>query len=172
MISVAPLAGDSPRLLAAESVESHARRHAKRLLLTWLRETAAKVGYDEYANFAGLSWRVNRPAPHWGIWCEYPVLAEGHGIDTVWDEVLRRWRKRSPTYDELIAAGLRPTAVLDIAIQHKGTIAFAIEVVHKHHCEPQKIAFLSDQLTLLEIPAYWVLGQVDRPTEIPCEFYL
>lgn len=31
---------------------------------------------------------------------------------------------------------------------------------------------LRERLTLLEISAYWVLGQVRRPTAIPAEFYL
>lgn len=153
-------------------LESYAHRTAKRILAGWLQESAAEAGNDGHADFVGLSWRVNRRGPHWGIWQEYPVISDYRGLDPVWDEVSPRWRARPPTYAEVTARGLRPMAVLDIAIQHKGTIAFAIEVVHKHHCDPRKIGFLRDRLTLLEIPAYWVLGQVDRPSEIPREFYL
>lgn len=153
-------------------LESYAHQTAKRLVAEWLQESAAKAGCDECADFAGLSWRVNRPGPHWGIWQEYPVIADYRGLEPVWDEVSPRWRARPPTYNEVIALDLRPMAVLDVAVQHKGMIAFAIEVVHKHRCDPRKIGFLRDRLTLLEIPAYWVLGQVDRPSEIPTEFYL
>lgn len=154
------------------SVESFAHKEAKRLLVAWLRETAAAAGCDGRADFGGLSWRVNRPGPAWGVWNEHPILADGTGINPVWDETDDRWRGRPPTYDEIIASGTRPMAVLDVAVQHKGHIAFAIEVVHKHHCEPRKIGFLRDKLTLIEIPSYWVLGQVERPTAIPAEFWL
>lgn len=154
------------------SVESYAHRHAKELLLLWLRAEACAAGYDGYADFCDMSWRVNRQAPHYGVWTEYPVLADGTGIDTVWDEHNEAWRSRPPTFDELRERDEYPAAILDIAIQHKGRIAFGIEIVHKHRCAPSKIEFLRGQLTLLEIPAYWVLGQVDRPTEIPAEFYL
>lgn len=159
--------GSAPR-----SVESHAHRQAKRLLVKWLREAAAAAGHDGHADFCNLSWRVNRHRPHWGVWVEYPVLADGTGITTVWDEISENWRRRPPMRDELIERHLDPTCIIDIAIQHKGQIAFAIEVVHKHACDPRKIGFLRDRLTLLEIPAYWVLGQVDRPTVIPHEFFL
>lgn len=177
-----------------DSVESFAHLEAKRLLTAWLREAADAVGHDEYASFCGnaLSWRVNRQGPHWGVWQEYPVLADYTGLNQVWDETdlscprhgdkgcpgnchrfpVSRWQNRPPTYDDVIDMGFRPMVVLDIAIQHKGAIAFAIEVVHKHRCNPRKIGFLRDCLTLIEIPAYWVLGQIDRPSEMPSEFFL
>ncbi len=161
-------------------LESHAHRQAKRLLLQWLREAAAVDGYDGYAGFPGgapgcasISWRVNRGAPHYGVWREYPVLSDGTGIIPVWgEEDHERWKNRPRTYEEVVAMGFRPMCVLDIAIQHKGAVEYAIEIVHKHRCDPRKIGFLKPRLTLLEIPAYWVLGQVDRPSEIPAEFFL
>lgn len=162
-------------------LESFAHIEAKRLLLTWLREAAATAGRDEYACLGlrqaeddkdGIDWRVNRSGPHWGVWPEYPVLADGTGIERVWDEISERWNARPPTYDEVIRSGNRPMAVLDIAIQHKGQVVYAIEVVHKHRCDPRKIGFLRPRLTLLEIPAYWALGQVGTPTAIPAEFFL
>lgn len=154
------------------SVESHAHRQAKALLAKWLREAAAAVGRDGHADFAGLSWRVNRGGPHYGVWQEYPILDDGIGLSPVWDETHERWHSSPPSFDDITATGECPACVIDIAVQHKGDIAYAIEVVHKHRCDDRKIAFLTQRLTLLEIPAYWVLGQVDRPTEIPAEFYL
>ncbi len=167
------------------SVESHAHVEAKRLLLLWLRETAedamsSAANKQNHALFCmiaetdreGISWRVNRGAPHYGIWEEYPVLADDTGISPVWDEISDCWLSRPPTYEEVVDIGYRPMAVLDIAVQHKGEIHYAIEVVHKHRCNPQKIGFLRPRLTLIEIPAYWVLGQVGTPTAIPSEFFL
>lgn len=161
-------------------LESHAHQNAKALLIRWLHESAEKAGLDGHAVFpaeaptcAGIEWRVNRPKrSRWGVWQEYPILADCQGISPVWDEVSSRWKRRPPTYDEVVADGFRPMAIVDIAVQHKGTIAYAIEVVHKHRCDPRKIGFLRPHLTLLEIPAYWVLGQVDRPSTIPSEFFL
>lgn len=161
-------------------LESHAHQNAKALLARWLREAAEKAGLDSLAQFpaeadpySAIQWRVNRPKrSRWGIWQEYPILSNYQGINPVWDELSERWKRRPPTYDEVVAEGFRPMVVVDIAVQHKGLIAYAIEVVHKHRCDPRKIGFLRRELTLLEIPAYWVLGQVDRPKEIPSEFFL
>jgi len=161
-------------------LESHAHQNSKELLTRWLREAAEKVGLDGLAKFpaeadpyTAIQLRVNRAKrSRWGVWQEYPILSDCQGIAPVWDEVSSRWKRRPPTYDEVVDGGDRPMAVVDIAVQHKGIIAYAIEVVHKHRCNPRKIGFLRPHLTLLEIPAYWVLGQVDRPKEIPAEFFL
>lgn len=182
------------RLTAPLRLESHAHREAKALMVKWLREAAANVGWDEYARFSAITWRVNRPGPHWGIWAEYPILWNDgvqfgeDGLTTVWDEVCGDgrayledefpaessypWRSEPPTYDQLAERGTPPYCVLDVAVQHKGQIAYGIEIVHKHRCGKAKLAFLRGRIVLIEIPAYWVLGQVDRPSEIPAEFFL
>lgn len=159
--------------LPSASVESHAHRLAKKLMTGWLRQTASETGRDGHADFCGIGWRVNRPPPHFGIWLEYP-FADLPSITDVWDERSERWSSRPPTYAELAALNLRPRAIVDIAVQHKGRIAWAIEIVHKHPVDEAKLDFLRTRtdLTLIEIPAYWVLGQVDRPSEIPPEFFL
>lgn len=149
------------------SLESYAHQAAKRILLGWLRDVASDAGVD-----GGIGWRVNRRAPHFGVWAELPILSDGTGIEPAWDEIDRKWRRRPPRYDEVVEGGFRPMAMLDIAIQHKGRIAYAIEVIHKHRCEPRRVAFLADKLTIIEIPAYWVLGQVGRPSDVPPEFFL
>lgn len=150
-------------------MESIAHREAKRYMLLWLREEADK---SEFANFAGISWRVNRGPPFHGVWSEYPILPNGRGgNDIVWDE----WEEDGsiPTYAELMRRGTPPTVVLDIAIQHKGRISYAIEIKHTHACSERKIDFLRSQsITLLEIPTQWILGQVFTPRRIPEEFLL
>lgn len=154
-------------------VESYAHVTAKRLIVEWFREAAAAAGRDAVAGFAGFSWRVNRAGPAWGIWDEYPILSDGTGAVHVWDEISDRWRARSPSYADVIEMGYRPMAVVDIAIQHKGRVILAIEIRHKSPVGPRKLSFLHKHINdVLEIPAYWVLGQVDRPCQIPGEFWL
>ena len=63
------------------SVESYAHKAAKAAVVSWLRDAAV---LDEWVKAAGISWRVNRGAPWFGIWEEYPVV---NGEDCcVWDE--------------------------------------------------------------------------------------
>jgi len=155
----------------ATSKESYAHRFAKEQLCAWLRKAAQHAGPDEYAHFCGLSWRVNRGAPHYGVWPEYPLQCKQ---DTVWDEIDDKWLERPPTRDEAIAARMPPDFILDIAIQHKGAITIGIEIVHKNRFSPTKVILLNRAFwpfSLFEIPAAWVLGQVDCPTDgIPDEF--
>lgn len=146
---------------------------AKRLLVEWLRETSAAVGWDGHAEFGGFSWRVNRSGPSFGIWEEYPILFGGDGTETVCDEIDDKWIAAPPTYDDVVALGSRPACILDIAVQHKGQITLAVEVRHKHACDDRKVHFLRRLgIGLIEIPTLWVLGQVERPVEVPREFWL
>lgn len=167
------------------NLESYAHRAAKEVFAGWLREVAAAAA--GYASLGGISWRVNRGGPHWGVWLEYPIMpGRGWGgpDGLVWDEssfpgssgclLDSPWRMRPPTFDECIQHyGSAPQWIVDIAIQHKGTISTVIEIVHKHPPSPTKIKALAECVTASEvwvIPARWVLGQVRRPESIPCEF--
>jgi len=150
--------------------ESHAHRLAKTLFAGWLRDSASSVGRDGYAGFAGIGWRVNRGPPTWGIWEEYP-FCDLSGI--VWDEIDDRWLCQPPSYDQLIAMGRPPFAIVDVAVQHKGMIAYAVEIMHKHECDEKKLTILRSCVnSILEVPAYWILGQVGTPTQIPEEFFV
>lgn len=154
------------------SVESYAHRSAKDVLATWLRECGAEVGYDGLATLGDLAWRVNLGAPSFGIWTEFPILRDGTGAIRVWDEIDDRWLRAPPTFDGVVALGYRPAAILDVAIQHKGQIAYGIEIKHKHGCDARRAAFLRQWMGVVEIPSAWVLGQVCRPTDIPEDFFL
>jgi hypothetical protein len=204
------------------SVESYAHKAAKATLAGWLRE-AAEDQYDDWINACGLSWRVNRPGPYWGVWEEYPFTENGVEINNVWDEddwwndlaglrehgdrryaqALRligcqtfshvgsgnygfggidtqffgptSCREREapkpsnpiPTYNDMLELGYPPRAIVDVAVQHKGTIIYCMEVVHKHGLTPQKRAFLQSLGTIcLVIPAAWILSQVERPKRL------
>jgi len=169
--------------------ESYAHSLAKDLVVSWLRNAAASAGRDEFANCFGHLWRVNRDGPHWGVWSEYPILADRSGIDPVWDEEKETdksppegvwptspWEERPPSYEELISEGRFPGAILDIAIQHKGSIIIGIEIRHKHPVSRRKMDFLEEVgmscISVLELLAYWVLGQVAPPTKCPAEFWI
>ena len=153
--------------------ESYAHSTAKTLLLGWLRGSAERAGLDGVADFCGIAWRVNRGAPAWGVFDELPILANGSGASPVWDEISERWTERPPTYDEVVESGSRPMAIADIAIQEKGRVVIAIEVRHKHPVDDRKRGFLRQHgVEVFEIPAYWALGQIDRPESMPPEFRL
>lgn len=157
------------------SVESYAHKTAKATVAQWLRETASECGgWDQYADLAGISWRVNRDGPHFGVWEEYPFILRGDGHYTVWDEVSEVYERRPPTYEELVEKNTRPSVIVDVAIQHKGQIAICIEVAHKNPLSPVKLMKLAEMgmYDVLEVPARWVLAQVGRPKRIPPEFWI
>lgn len=160
-------------LIQPPRLESYAHAVAKRLLLEWLREAASNPDPRGIADFAGFTWAVNRGGPAFGIWDEYPILSDGYGASPVWDEIDDRWRNDPPSYDDIVQMGFRPMAVVDIAIQRKGRLSIAIEVHHKHRVDARKLNFLRAlDVGVLEVPSAWALGQVDRPREIPGEFWL
>jgi hypothetical protein len=156
------------------SLESYAHKAAKAVVAGWLRDAARSAGDDMYVdNLLGFNgWRVNRPAPTWGVWEEYPVLSNGHGICPVWDES-GYGDERPPTVSELAAEGRFPTAVFDIAVQHKGVVIWAIEIEHKNPLSSQKVRrLIPHNLNLLALPSQWVLGQVGLPSAVPEAFWV
>ncbi|BAZ20830.1 hypothetical protein NIES4073_17080 [Kalymmatonema gypsitolerans NIES-4073] len=114
--------------------KTYAQKYAQDLLIKFLREEAKFVGYDAYVKsevLPTITWRVNRDAPYWGIFPDYPIAkSENTIIEIVWDEYLfntESTRKDAiPTIDELWNFGLVLETVLDIAIQHKGVIHTAV----------------------------------------------
>ena len=160
--------------------ESHSHDHARTLMIRWLRRAAKRAGYDKDATFGPLDWRVNRPARRWGVFPEYPLIeCMGNGYVPPWDEY-GTWPEKAPeiikegivpTYEELILANIRPLAIVDIAIQHKGMIRHVIEIVHKSDLPREKIALLCDRfrLKVWRVDAAWVLDQRDEPRKFPKE---
>jgi hypothetical protein len=156
------------------SQESYLHKSAKTVFAGWLRDAVITRDQQGYAECLGITWRTNRSGPNYGVWEEYPILSDGHGIDPVWDEIGGRWIPECPipTYDALHSAGTPPVAILDVAVQSKGLLYIGIEIVHKHDLTSRKKAILSTLgLPLLyKIPADWVLYKVRRPDSIPSEF--
>lgn len=154
------------------SVESYKHKHAKAILSGWLRDGAV---FDDYTSLAPLSWRVNRGAPHFGIWEEYPIAKNGRdwiGIWPVWDEYGDDWQERPPTYAELSDLGMPPSVIFDVAVQHKGSLIFGIEIVHRHGITPRKSRLLREFgpfLQVYTIPAEWIMCQVGKPEHLVLE---
>lgn len=166
------------------STESYKHQFAKELLAKWFRETACGLGY---VGIAPVNIRSNREkTSHKGVWVEYPIAigkdGTWHGMYTAtgrgatWDEHDSRWADRPPTYDELIALEYRPYVIFDVAIQHKGYIHIAFEVVHKNPVDARKLERLReiqqandlDGFTVYEIDAEWILRQVNPPKRLKC----
>jgi hypothetical protein len=176
-------------------IESYKHQFAKATLAQWFREIAA-VDEDRGTNklmFKNFYWRVNRGAPHYGIWVEYPVALDNQnrivGFDPVWDED-SRWgfegtedgecialerAGRPPTYEEVIELGLTPILIFDVAIQHKGSIIYALEVVHRNGISETKLDYINrartscNCLQVHTIDADWILSRIKRPDELICQ---
>lgn len=174
------------------SVESYAHLMAKEIFAGWLRDLAryacrgddCTVNGRSIVNLGGICWEVDRNGPHFGIWTEYPIgrfeeyPCLRHGLVPVWDEEWygekgkEPWKNRPPTYDELVHEGRPPEFIVDVAVQHKSRITYAIEIVHKNPPTDRKIkAFYEIGIHLVTIPAAWVLGQIAPPNDIPREFF-
>jgi hypothetical protein len=149
--------------------ESYKHKFAKQVLVSWLREEAEIAGHDNEASLGScIGWRVNRREPYWGVWEEYPICKDV-GLDNVWDEGWGgKFKFVIPTYEELIALNMPPLAILDIAIQEKGRIAYGIEVIHKNYISRKKgiRIFTLESLKVYQIDADWILNQVKKPSHL------
>ena len=149
-----------------DSLESYKHLAAKQVLAGWLRRAAGAAGPDAYASWAGVTWRVNRPAPDFGVWEEYPLTTQllRAGSVSAWDE---RGEAAPPTYRTLIGRDEPPLCIFDVAVQHKGLVTYAFEVVHQHPVTDTKRSILAalDVCTLV-LSAEWIMRQVGPPRRL------
>ncbi len=157
-------------------VESYLHKAAKDVVLGWLRAAAEKAD-------SGMDWfevrpvrcRTNRAGPGFGIWPEWPITQKGPGFgaEFVWDEV---WpiegepapNAPPPTPAEVMAAGYRLAAVIDIGVMHKGRLGCAVEIVHKHPVPQWKRDLLASyDVPLVEVCALAVLKQIEPRPFLP-----
>jgi len=167
-------------------MESYKHKFAKTTLAGWLRRVAANAGHDNAASLGPISWRVNRRSPHHGIWLEYPVCLDAAneiaGLFPVWDEwgalgdanPDRYFDVAPPTFKECLDGGLTPIAIFDVAVQHKGSIAYALEVVHRGEVSSTKRDYL-DRIRrecggprVYRIDADWILSRCGIPKALEC----
>lgn len=149
--------------------ESYAHKAAKEILAGWLRDQAVNHANpdSEWACLPPVSWRSNRT--NGGVWIEYPVCPCGAGYNPVWDEYdgdpeEPEFGDAPPTYERCIEMGLVPEYVLDIALQHKGVVCTAIEVVWRHPTPLSKRLDLEHRgIEVIEVSAYWILSQLGKP---------
>lgn len=165
-----------------ENLESYKHKFAKNVMLDWFRSFGIDGG-----GLPPFSWRPNRPEPHFGAWEEYPFCLDQDntvvGNAPVWDEVGHgwfeekeylhgkegAWLEKPPTYDECVSLGLCPIVVFDIALQHKGSIIYGIEIVHKHDISNIKLDYLKRiGIPTFRVEADWILSQCARPEKIKC----
>ncbi len=150
--------------------ESYLHNEAKQLLIKWLRELSKKVGPDNYCDWCGLKWRINRGPLFYGIYGEYP-LEENQKC--VWDE--RGWDNfEYPDYEWMKEHPNFNFKIPDIVITHKGAISHIIEITHKNPLTEEKIKFYKSLPVFVgeiwEIPAEWIMGQIKEPKKIPLKF--
>ena len=74
----------------------------------------------------------------------------------------------------LLKMDLLPLVIFDIAIQHKGCIAYAFEVVHKNGVSEVKTEYLNrissgNCIEVYTIDADWILSRIKRPQKLVCQ---
>ena len=119
-----------------------------------------------------LSW--NATAGRWADNCDFDGFGKPIGSCDI------QTFAAPPSYETLKGMNRPPAFIFDIGVQHKGVLCFGIEIVHKHDVSAKKSATMTevmseigaDHLSIIRLPAAWVLGQVRRPDQIPDEFWL
>jgi len=99
-----------------------------------------------------------------------PVFYNGEAFDgfSPWGDAKAEWRDRSPTIEELVALGRWPKFICDIVVFLSGVPVYAIEIIHAAPVSYEKRHWLNrNGITVIEMPARRVLGQVRRPEKLP-----
>lgn len=137
--------------------ESYQHAAARTVFLKWLNDIDKTSPYS--VKFGPFEWRGR-------VWEEFPF------VKGVSEPLQNFWDSKAPSYEELILNKLKPVAIVDIAIEHKGMIIYAIEIVHKHDISKLKIDRLKSlrrcfDLEIWRVEAHWILAQVGMPSSFP-----
>lgn len=153
--------------------ESYAHAAARATLVSWFREAAKSAGgYDANAECLDFEWRVNRGAPTFGIYPEFPLVRNvnvSYCKDCLGDvQVLdENGYAEIPTYEQLMYDNCPPQAILDVAMAHKGNIFRGFEICHRHPVSAEKSAYLATlDVAIYEISAEWILNQKSCPKRL------
>jgi hypothetical protein len=160
-------------LIKHQRGESYQHAAARTVFVEWLR---IKCGH-----FGPFMWRSDNGA----VYEEFPFIKDisepiGHSwaynqLEWIYKHKLIEIKNPPiPSYDELIAADVYPIAIADVAIEHKGMIVYAIEIVHKNDISEEKIAKLLKLnacvgLEIWRVEAHWILSQIGLPNSFPEE---
>jgi hypothetical protein len=130
--------------------ESYQHAAARTVFKYWLNSSKGKFGPFE--------WNSQ-------VWEEFPFIKGD-------SEPVQNMLRYAPSYEEMKAYNVTPVAIADIALEHKGMIIYAIEIVHKHDITRQKIAKLKGlcyalELEIWRIEAHWILSQIGFPLSFP-----
>lgn len=122
---------------------TYAHDAAKQVLLEWLRAPAREQGADA-VHVGGLSWRVNRGGPRYGVLPDYPFV-EGHvdGDSYCWDE--HGWSEDlqgldhdlPPPVSLLHSLGIIPSFIANIAVQGKGKATYCLLIREGRRISPE-----------------------------------
>lgn len=144
-------------LIKHQKGESYQHAAARTVFAHWLNSSGDECNYQTFGPF---HWRGH-------VWEEFPFIKGT-------SEPVINMLKYIPSYEEMKAHGVYPVAIADIAIEHKGMIIYAIEIVHKHDISEQKIAKLKElrtacQFEIWRVEAHWILSQIGKPNSFPEE---
>jgi len=84
----------------------------------------------------------------------------------------------SPSHEWCIRNNFYPKIIFDIAISHKGCIAYGIEIVNTNGISEKKKNNIQDAIQIspckavLEISADWILKQTEKPKVLQVERYI
>lgn len=77
--------------------------------------------------------------------------------------------QRTPTYEECLKMKMVPEIILDLAVQHKGTLRMGFEIVHKNAISADKMKKLKrlerECVQIYTVPAERILKQIGLPKE-------
>lgn len=149
--------------------ESYKHQFAKRTLARWLAAPNPPL--------VELDYDCNR------VYVEYPFCLDVKGAlhgRTLWDETDLPGTASgacandgvAPSYQQCLDAKLLPICIFDVAVQRKGDLVYAFEVVHKHDLTAEKTAYIrriaqeTPLLGVYGLSADWVLSQVKRPRRL------
>ena len=147
-------------------MESYKHRFAKEQLARWLADPKQEILDFENASGGGPYGR--------GVFVEYPFCLDVDGNllgDQPWHEHAD-FEHDVPTYQQCLDAKLLPICIFDVALHHKGQIAHAFEIVHKHGISDEKRKYIerighNAVLACVHIlSADWVLSQVQLPRKL------
>ena len=146
--------------------QTYRYHYAKEVLSEWLgRESRGGdlCGKLPNGDIVELNFVSNRS----GVFTDYPVCGQD-SLLVLWDEDVSVPREGCiPTYNECVKAGITPSAVLDVAVPHKGAIIFGFIVRDgpkydwRHISLPKRTQY---EMPIYEISAKWIMKQVERPS--------